>query len=88
MPSPRSTSGSRRKPARPARLLGACLLACFLASPAWSEVSRDQAAAMAQRQTGGRVLSVERAGAGNRAAWRVKVVTPRGEVRVVFIDAS
>ncbi|MEO8858736.1 MAG: PepSY domain-containing protein, partial [Burkholderiaceae bacterium] len=49
---------------------------------------RDQAGAIAQSQTGGRVLSVEKAGSGNRPVWRVKVVTPRGEVRVVFIDAT
>lgn len=66
--------------------VGAMLLA--LAAPAWADVSRDQAAAAAQRQTGGRVLSIDRTEAGRRTVWRVKVVTPRGEVRVVFIDAD
>ncbi len=66
--------------------IGSMLLA--LSVPAWAEVSRDQAAAAAQRQTGGRVLSVEKAEVGRRTVWRVKVVTPRGEVRVVFIDAD
>lgn len=56
--------------------------------PAWADVSRDEAAAVAQRQTGGRVLAVERAEAGGRPAWRVKVVTPRGEVRVVLVDVA
>jgi hypothetical protein len=51
-------------------------------------MSRDDAAAAAQRATGGRVLSVDRADSGGRAAWRVKVVTPRGDVRVVMIDAG
>jgi uncharacterized membrane protein YkoI len=68
-------------------LLAACL-AMALVAPAWAEVSRDQAAATAQRQTGARVLSVERAESGRGAVWRVKVVTARGEVRVVFIDAG
>jgi hypothetical protein len=68
-------------------LLALCL-AVALAAPAWAEVSRDQAAAAAQRQTGGRVLSVDMAESGRRAVWRVKVVTPKGEVRVVFIDAG
>ncbi len=63
----------------------ACLLA---AAPAWADVGRDGAAAAAQRATGGRVLSVEKAGAGDRAAWRVKVVTANGEVRVVLIEAA
>ena len=57
-------------------------------APAWAQVSRDQAAATAQQQTGGRVLSVERADDGGRAVWRVKVVTPRGDVRVVMVDAG
>jgi uncharacterized membrane protein YkoI len=69
-----------------ASLLCSVLLAAAL--PAWAEVSRDEAAAVAQRETGGRVLAVERTDAGGRAAWRVKVVTPRGEVRVIVIDAA
>jgi uncharacterized membrane protein YkoI len=56
--------------------------------PAWAQVSRDEAAARAQQQTGGRVLSVDLADAGGRAVWRVKVVTPRGDVRVVMVDAG
>ena len=39
-------------------------------------------------QAGGRVLAVERTEVGGRAAWRVKLVTPGGEVRVVVIDAA
>ena len=56
--------------------------------PAWAAVSRDDAAAVVQRGTGGRVLSVERADAGGRPVWRVKVVTPRGDVRVVLVDVA
>lgn len=70
------------------RTLGICAVALALAAPAWADVSRDQAAAAAQRQTGGRVLSVDKTESGRRMVWRVKVVTPRGEVRVVFIDAD
>ena len=70
------------------RLLAACAVALALTAPAWADVSREQAAAMAQSQTGGRVLSVEKSESGRRSVWRVKVVTPRGEVRVVLIDAS
>ncbi len=71
-----------------ARLLAACAVALALAAPAWAQVSREQAAAMAQSQTGGRVLAVEKSESGQRTVWRVKVVTPRGEVRVVLIDAT
>jgi hypothetical protein len=66
----------------------ACAAFIVLAAPAWADVSRDAAAAAAQRMSGGRVLSVERAEAGNRPAWRVKLVTAQGEVRVILIDAA
>ena len=72
-------------------ILRPLLLSVLLATsglPAWADVSRDDAAAVAQRETGGRVLAVERADAGGRAVWRVKVVTPRGDVRVVLVDMA
>jgi uncharacterized membrane protein YkoI len=58
------------------------------AAPAWADVSRDEAAAVAQRESGGRVLAVERVEARNRPAWRVKVVTPNGNVRVILVDLA
>ena len=70
------------------RRLAACAVALALTAPAWADVSREQAAALAQNQTGGRVLSVEKSESGRRTVWRVKVVTQKGEVRVVFIDAA
>jgi uncharacterized membrane protein YkoI len=68
------------------KLTCALLLAAVL--PAWAAVSRDDAAAVAQRETGGRVLAVDRADAGGRAVWRVKVVTPRGDVLVILVDVA
>jgi uncharacterized membrane protein YkoI len=68
-------------------LLCAALLATA-GLPAWAAASRDDAAAVAQRESGGRVLSVERAEANGRAVWRVKVITARGEVRVVLVDVA
>jgi uncharacterized membrane protein YkoI len=65
-----------------------CAALVLLSSPAWAEISRDGAAAAAQRMGGGRVLSVEKSGSGREAVWRVKVVTPQGEVRVILIDAA
>lgn len=59
-----------------------------LSLPAWADVSRDAAAAMVQKATGGRVLAVEQAEQGGRPVWRVKVLTPQGEVIVVLIDAA
>jgi hypothetical protein len=68
-----------------------CAALVALALPAWADVSRDDAVAVAvavaQSMGGGRVLSVERSEAGRRPVWRVKLVTARGEVRVMHIDA-
>ena len=66
-------------------------LVCALvvaAAPAWADVSRDDAAAAAARMAAGRVLSIEKADAGGRAVWRVKVLTAQGEVKVILIDAT
>lgn len=63
-------------------------LVLLFAAPAWANVDRDDAASIAQRTSGGRVLSVERAEHDGRQVWRVKVVTPQGEVRVIYIDAA
>lgn len=67
-------------------LICAALLACTL--PAWADVSRDDAASMAQKASGGRVLAVERAEHKGAAVWRVKVLTPQGEVKVMLIDVA
>jgi uncharacterized membrane protein YkoI len=65
-----------------------CALLIVLATPAWADVSRDEAAAAAQRVASGRVLSVEKAEADHRPVWRVKVLTAKGDVRVILIDAA
>ena len=66
----------------------AALLMLALAGPVLAAASRDDAAAAAQRDSGGRVLSVDRSEAGGRPVWRVKVVTPRGDVRVILVDVA
>ncbi len=65
-----------------------CSIAIAVAAPAWADIGRDEAAAVAQRVASGRVLSVDRADADGRSAWRVKVLTGKGEVRVILIDAA
>ena len=65
-----------------------CALLIVLAPPAWADISRDEAAAAAQRVSSGRVLSVEKTESGRRPVWRVKIVTAQGEVRVILVDAS
>ncbi len=73
----------------PTRFVHALLVALMLACvPAWADVGRDQAAAAAKQAAGGRVLAVDKARVGDRSAWRVKLVTAGGEVRVVMIDAA
>ena len=65
-----------------------CALALASALPAWADVGRDEAAAVAQRVASGRVLAVERADAGGKPVWRVKILTDKGEVRVVVVDVA
>jgi uncharacterized membrane protein YkoI len=67
-------------------LITALMLALSL--PAWADMSRDDAATMAQQATGGRVLAVEQAQREGRLVWRVKLLTPQGDVIVVLIDAA
>ena len=65
-----------------------CALLIGAALPAWADVGREEAAAVAQRVASGRVLAVERAEADRRPVWRVKILTAKGEVRVVLVDAA
>ena len=67
-----------------AKLVCATLL--VTSNLAWADLSRDDAAAVAQRASGGRVLSVEKSESSGQPVWRIKVVTPAGEVRVIQVD--
>ena len=69
-----------------AKLLCATLLVA--SNLAWADLSRDDAATVAQRASGGRVLSVEKSESSSQPVWRVKVVTPAGEVRVIQVDVA
>ena len=66
----------------------ACALLLAATLPAVAAVTREDAAATAQRATGGRVLAVERADADGRPVWRVKVLTERGDVLVILVDVA
>ena len=65
-----------------------CAVLIVMAAPAWADISRDEAAAAAQRVATGRVLSVDKTEADRRPVWRVKVLTAQGQVRVILIDAA
>ena len=72
-----------------ARLLRLALaLSVALVIPTAWALDRDQAAAQVQKRTGGRVLAVERGERDGRPVFRVRVLTPSGEVRVVVLDAG
>jgi uncharacterized membrane protein YkoI len=59
-----------------------------LTLPVWADVSRDDAAGLAQKVSGGRVLTVEKIDREGRPVWRVKVLTPQGEVKLILIDVA
>jgi uncharacterized membrane protein YkoI len=75
---------------RLARTIFAALVGLGAVLPAaWAAVNRDEAASLAQRAAPGRVLAVEQGvHVDNTLVWRVKVLTPAGEVRQVVIDAA
>jgi len=63
------------------------LLMAFCLSAA-ADVGRDDAAAVVQKASGGRVLAVEKIDRDGRSVWRVKVLTAQGEVKVMLVDAA
>ena len=63
-----------------------CATMLVASNLAWADLSRDDAASVAQRASGGRVLSVEKSESSGQPVWRIKVVTPAGEVRVIQVD--
>ena len=69
-----------------AKLLCATLL--VVSNLAWANLSRDDAAAVAQRVSGGRVLSIDKSESSGQAVWRVKVVTPAGDVQVMHVNVT
>ena len=57
------------------------------AAAAPGQLSADQAAAIAQRVSGGRGLSAQLMRREGEPVYRIKVLTPDGVVRVLHIDA-
>ena len=69
-----------------AKLLCAALL--VVSNLAWANLSRDDAAAVAQRASGGRVLSVDKSESSGQPVWRVKVVTRAGDVQLILVNVA
>jgi len=67
-----------------------CMLAMalFAAAAHARELSVQEAVAQAQRDTNGKVLSVQTLTIGKRKVYRIKVLTHDGQVRVVQIQAE
>ena len=65
-----------------------CATVLVASNLAWANLSRDDAATVAQRASGGRVLSVDKSDSSSQPVWRVKVVTAAGEVRVIQVDVA
>ncbi|MFV1997869.1 MAG: PepSY domain-containing protein [Acidiferrobacterales bacterium] len=55
---------------------------------AGGNITLEQAAARVKRQTGGRILSAEVSRQDGRKAYRIKVLLPSGNVRVVIVRAD
>lgn len=51
-------------------------------------IGRDQAAAVARKVTGGRVLAVSTTSSKGVTVYQVRVLLPDGRVRVVLVDAK
>jgi hypothetical protein len=65
-----------------------CLAGLSQSGLVQARTSRDAAAQLGQQALGGRALSVDMARQGQKDVWRVKVITPKGEVRVIYVDAD
>ena len=65
-----------------------CAALLVVSNLAWANLSRDDAAAVAQRASGGRVLSVDKSESSGQPVWRVKVVTPAGDVQVIHVNVA
>lgn len=77
------------------RLIGSILLLMMLcvSIPAYpispekqAPMSLEQAASMAKSRTGGRVLSAEKREVDGRLRYRIKILTPEGRIRSIYID--
>lgn len=53
-----------------------------------AEISAKEAVDRVQQETGGKVLSVQTLRMGKRKIYRIKVLTPSGQVRVIEVQAD
>lgn len=53
-----------------------------------AELSAQEAVDRVQQETGGKVLNVQTLRMGKRKIYRIKVLTPNGQVRVIEVQAD
>lgn len=53
-----------------------------------ADISAQEAVDRVQQETGGKVLSVQTLRMGKRKIFRIKVLTPSGQVRVIEVQAD
>ncbi len=77
------------------RLIGSVLLLMLCSWPIQgypqspeqpAPISLDQAASTVKSRTGGRLLAAEKRKVDGRLMYRIKILTPNGRVRSVYID--
>ena len=69
--------------------LGVALFAASLSmAAAGREISVQEAIAKAQHDTPGKVLSAQPLRLGKRKIYRIKILTPEGQVRIVQVPAD
>lgn len=73
---------------RPRASLCALALALAALSVEARELSAQEAVAKVQQETNGKVLSVQTLTTGKHKFYRIKVLTPDGQVRVVQVAAE
>ncbi len=59
-----------------------------LAEAQRSRLNLSEAADLVQKQSGGRILAAQAVREQGQEIYRIKLLTAKGEVRVVFVDAA
>ena len=95
----RLNSRSLKEPVRLMRMAFLICALCFVTPlevmagvhferTAQASISEAQAASIAQREVSGKVLNVQKSQQGERAVYKVKILTDTGRVTTVTVDAS
>ena len=75
-------------------ILSSVLLLMLIATPVAklqaepAGISKQQAVDIAQQQSPGRVLSVSQVKIKQGRAYRIKTLTPKGDIHIIVIDSS